>query len=361
MHDGRQAVQVFYVISGFYMAMVLSTRYSAARAFYASRFLRIFPPYGIALAATLLASAAGGLLFGQWLMLAPWAAHPLARNGGAGLALVALSNLTLFGQDWVMFLSHEAGARLRFTANFWDDSHPLWHYLLVPQAWTVGLELTFYALAPFLNRLRGRWLALLALATFAARALVAWRAGLSHDPWNYRFFPFELGLFLFGMLGYRLYARVGAPRASSRWRCRSLPSYLAGSAILLALLWAHLRLVALSQRLLGPEAGVIATYPLWIVGVPLLFFAFGAQRHDRVLGELSYPIYLLHFLVLTLVALAFRHLGLPCGVTAASALACLLLAAAMYRAVVVPLDRRRHVFASAPVEPLPPAARAGSA
>jgi peptidoglycan/LPS O-acetylase OafA/YrhL len=34
MHDGRQAVQIFYIISGFYMAMVLSTRYSSARDLY---------------------------------------------------------------------------------------------------------------------------------------------------------------------------------------------------------------------------------------------------------------------------------------------------------------------------------------
>src|SRR5262245_47535053 len=73
MHDGRQAVQIFYIISGFYMEMVLSGRYASARDFYLSRFLRIFPTYWVILGAILLLSAVSGMLFGNWLSLAPFA------------------------------------------------------------------------------------------------------------------------------------------------------------------------------------------------------------------------------------------------------------------------------------------------
>jgi peptidoglycan/LPS O-acetylase OafA/YrhL len=46
MIPGTLAVQAFYVISGFYMALVLSTKYSDhASDFYAARALRIFPIY----------------------------------------------------------------------------------------------------------------------------------------------------------------------------------------------------------------------------------------------------------------------------------------------------------------------------
>ncbi|MEY9528848.1 peptidoglycan/LPS O-acetylase OafA/YrhL [Bradyrhizobium japonicum] len=42
---GVMAVEVFFVVSGFYMQMVLSQRYASAGAFYLSRAFRIFPTY----------------------------------------------------------------------------------------------------------------------------------------------------------------------------------------------------------------------------------------------------------------------------------------------------------------------------
>src|SRR5665213_1487559 len=121
MHDGRQAVQIFYTISGFYMAMVLSTRYANSRDFYLSRFMRIFPPYWLVLAATLVLSAASGLFFDRWLLLRTYINHPFQHNGTTGVLLAAASNLTLIGQDWVMFLQHDFGRALQFTGNFWND------------------------------------------------------------------------------------------------------------------------------------------------------------------------------------------------------------------------------------------------
>ncbi|HEY3932799.1 MAG TPA: acyltransferase family protein, partial [Verrucomicrobiae bacterium] len=208
MHDGPQAVQIFYIISGFYMAMVLSSRYATVRAFYESRFLRIFPPYWIVLIATFVLSVTGGLLFHKWLLLKPYAIHPFDHNGATGVLLAAFSNITLFGQDWVMFLSQHSGHPIRFAGDCLHDASPLWHYLLVPQCWSIGVELTFYAFAPYLNRLRSRWLVLIALGTLAMRLFAYSHIGLAFDPWDYRFFPFEISLFLFGMLGYRLYEKT---------------------------------------------------------------------------------------------------------------------------------------------------------
>ena len=39
------AVLAFFIISGFYMAMVLTEKYSTAKPFYAGRFLRLYPAY----------------------------------------------------------------------------------------------------------------------------------------------------------------------------------------------------------------------------------------------------------------------------------------------------------------------------
>ncbi len=107
MHTGSQAVQMFYIISGFYMGMVLSSRYSKPHVFYVSRFLRIFPPYWLVLAATFVLGMAGGLFFNRWLMLRTYVNHPFEHNGMVGILLSVLVNLTLIGQDWLMFLKHD--------------------------------------------------------------------------------------------------------------------------------------------------------------------------------------------------------------------------------------------------------------
>ena len=70
---------------------------------------------------------------------------------------------------------------------------------IVTPAWTLSIELSFYLIAPFVVR---RHFLLLALSAFALQAIryQAYHVGwLSYGTDN-RFFPFELGLFLYGAL-----------------------------------------------------------------------------------------------------------------------------------------------------------------
>jgi peptidoglycan/LPS O-acetylase OafA/YrhL len=348
MHDGRQAVQVFYMISGFYMAMVLSSRYKIPRDFYVSRFMRIFPPYWIAAVTTVVLSMTTGLLFQKWMLLGPYVESPLAHNGLAGLILTAASNFTLFGQDCVLFLSHDSGQQLHLTTNFRNDASPLWRYLLVPQCWSVGIELAFYASAPFLNRLSSRWLVLIALGSFTARLITYWNMGGPRDPWTYRFFPFELGLFLLGMLGYRLYARTADRHPSQRFRCVSRLAYSIGAVLLIFLLHMHIRLVRWVGDIVGVEAALFLSYLSWVVGIPALFFIFGNQRADRSIGELSYPIYLIHMVVIGVVGIFLTYLGIMHRVGVVSALISVIASAVFYRLLIAPLDRKRHNLTQVP-------------
>jgi len=43
--SGGVAVQAFFIISGFYMALVLSSKYSSTSLFYSNRLLRLMPSY----------------------------------------------------------------------------------------------------------------------------------------------------------------------------------------------------------------------------------------------------------------------------------------------------------------------------
>src|SRR5580765_603812 len=202
MHTGQQAVQIFFIISGFYMAMILSGKYDSTKNFYISRWLRIFGPYYMILIAIVLWSLVWGLLSHNFLTLSSYVSKPLAHNGLAGILFVAITNLTLFGQDWALFLKHDVGQRFAFTSNFGTSKSALWKYLVIPQCWSIGIEETFYLAVPFINRLRTRWLVTLLAVSLAAR-LITYRVGYHSDPWSYRFFPFEAGLFLMGMLGWR--------------------------------------------------------------------------------------------------------------------------------------------------------------
>ena len=78
---------------------------------------------------------------------------------------------------------------------------------LVAPAWSVGVELSFYLVAPFIVRRRWWVMAALIAASFCIR-LAIWRIGqipASRDPFTYRFFPSELGTFLMGSAGYYFY------------------------------------------------------------------------------------------------------------------------------------------------------------
>lgn len=289
---GRHAVEIFFIISGFYMAMVLSGRYHNKRDFYESRWLRIAVPYYIHLVAIVLLSVVSGLFFSQWLALSAFADDPLARNGLAGILVASATNLTIFGQDLVLFLKDNAGGGLRFTPDFNSHADPLYRYLVIPQCWSVAIELVFYLAAPFLNKLRTPALAALLIASVAARFLAYGPAGLDHDPWVYRFLPFELAWFVAGMLGWRLLAWIDARVG----RCAP-PGPAAYAAICLAvvIIGAALRWV---YQFLGPHIGEAASgFVIIASSVPFILVAFHLTRShtaDRLIGELSYPVYLNH-------------------------------------------------------------------
>ncbi|MEO8728422.1 MAG: acyltransferase family protein, partial [Rhodoferax sp.] len=235
-HDGHQAVQIFYLISGFYMQMVYGANYATPAEFYASRFIRIFIPYWIILALTLALSLCSVMLHWQWIWTSvhPYFDAPFQHNGVMGVLVAGISNITLFFQDWVMFLADDAGRGLVFTSDFRTGSDPLYRYLLIPQAWTVSVELTFYLLVPFFSAMRSRTLLAIAIAALLARIYAYEVLGWKNDPWEYRFFPFELSLFLLGMLSQRLYRRL--PVQMRKFRLKNLGNYVLASVFLIGVL-----------------------------------------------------------------------------------------------------------------------------
>lgn len=350
MHSGREAVQIFFIISGFYMALIQS-KYSSVFHFYISRFIRILIPYWVIVLAILIASVITGITIKDWGVIQPYLYYSPEINGLAGLLLSALSNITVFFQDWVMFLVHEPGEKIHFTTNLRDEVYPLWRYLIIPQAWSVGVELSFYLFVPFLGRLRNIQLFLILLLSILLRIFSYEVLGLENNPWNYRFFPFELALFIAGMLSYRLYAQC---RDEVR-PLKKITSYINNHSMNITrsyfmLIPSYLGIFFIVKKHLAPvfsdlAAGryaILLSYLVWLILIPILFELTKSNKWDRLIGELSYPTYLVHYFI---IGRLIRHEMVPISWHAEVAVfSSLIIAFILLKLIIFPLDNWRYSF-----------------
>ncbi|HCK23430.1 MAG TPA: acyltransferase [Bacteroides graminisolvens] len=285
---GPVAVQVFYIISGFYMSLILNEKYinqnNSYRLFLSNRFLRLFPVYLVVLLLVLLTSVAVLCLYGDTHKnpLHAYFEYSGSLSPGSFIFLV-FTNIFIFFQDVVMFLGIDISTgHLFFTENFQNHSPALHQFLLIPQAWTIGVELTFYLLAPFIVRRKLFLVGILMLLSLALR-LILYRSGLNHDPWTYRFFPTELVFFLMGNVSYRIYQKLKNIQIKP----------LLTKGILLGLLSCTL----LYDRVDGPFK-MYVYFLLSILALPFIFRLTKNWKWDAHIGELSYPIYICHIFVL---------------------------------------------------------------
>jgi peptidoglycan/LPS O-acetylase OafA/YrhL len=311
MVGGAVAVKAFYIISGFYMSLILNEKYTGRNSyklFITNRFLRLYPVYWAVLILTLLAALAAFILthHAQAGALQPYIDYlrhstlPLSTS-----VFLFITNLIFFGQDLVLFLGiHTGQGTLFFTPDFSQTTPPLHSFMLVPQAWTIAVELLFYLIAPFLVRKKVGLILLLIVASIALR-LLAYSHGLNHDPWTYRFFPFELAFFLLGNLSYRIYRRLRQTNYLQRAGRRAYVPI--GLVMLVTLVYQWISL---------PYKNVFY-YALVFVLVPFIFLKTKSLRRDGAIGELSYPVYISHILVISLIVLVFPkspQLGLEAAV-----------------------------------------------
>ncbi len=321
--DGSRCVQIFYVISGFLIALILDLKYPATTQgtwlFYSNRALRIFIPYFAVLSATVAACLASWAMTGNAILLSPFLAEA-DRMSATTWIFAAVSNLMLLGTEWAYMLSYQAGG-LVFDVNAYDHPPLATMFVLDLPAWSISIELAFYALAPFI--LRRHWLFLVALA--CATQLLrfkAYRHGLYSTATDYRFFPFELSLFLLGALAYRASGFITAsPRRS---------------AVVAAISAA---LVIWTPRYFNVHN--YQFYTVMALMLPSLLAFTNRYSWDRWLGELSYPLYIVHWPILV-----FARSATTASNSLAWSLFCvglsIALSIALHHLVVVPANRMRQ-------------------
>ncbi|TLP71330.1 acyltransferase [Pseudomonas nitroreducens] len=258
------AVNFFFIISGFYMAMVLNGKYSKIGniQFYKSRVFRLFPAYYVGLVLMLLVYF--DVVKGFFLSLTP-----------ISKMIYIFENAFIVGQDvsYVLCVKDISG----LCVNPGSMS-------INPPAWSLAVELGFYLIAPFILRSKAK--------TFAfvfAGAVYLYLVNLIEFPFSgaglvsranfwtfgYYFYPSSFAFFGGGALAYHLS------------KSEVEPHYFLSLAALVLLSFAQ------------------TAMPFWhllffSMAVPALFRYTANNKLDRVIGELSYPVYIVHYPVLIL-------------------------------------------------------------
>jgi peptidoglycan/LPS O-acetylase OafA/YrhL len=282
---GAYAVQIFYVISGFLMAMILNGKYADTPRgnwiFYTNRIVKIFVPYFAVLAVTVAVCLVSKAATGNALLLENWSLQAGVMTFSTW-AFALLTNIFIVGQEWGFLLTYRDGSLFYSLQAFFEPSVGSQFTVITP-AWTLSIELLFYIVAPFIVRGHILLIAALAYASYYCR-FEAYHLGYYSEATNYRFFPFELSLFLYGSLCYRIGKLF--PRVDAVW----------AAGITAA---AALTVVAL------PPYFMKHPYQMYFVVGPLLpaLFDFSPRNGwDRSLGDLSYPLYLCHWPIVAFAA-----------------------------------------------------------
>jgi peptidoglycan/LPS O-acetylase OafA/YrhL len=292
---GVIAVETFFIISGFYMSLILSGKYKGADKyglFITNRLLRLFPIYFVVLILSVFAYFLTYKYAGQGFIAGFWAEN-MPKLSLSSLIIVFVTSFTLIGQEIFCFTGiNPHTGNLFLSANFINETFQPFRFMFVPQAWTLSLELMFYFIAPFLINLRKRYIFMIITASLAAR-FITYGFGYTNDPWCYRFFPFEVAFFLVGVLCYKLY---------EQYKLINIPKKVA-TAILISL-FAYIILFQYIPAVLWLKKWFL--YAAMVVLLPILFKISKNNKIDRYIGELSYPVYICHVLVIDMLSLVFK-------------------------------------------------------
>ncbi|MGJ5136301.1 acyltransferase family protein [Bradyrhizobium oligotrophicum] len=245
---GVVAVISFFIISGYVMSLLIVRHYPDRNdllRFYADRSARLFPQFLAYLALTLLAMKLVGFTD---VFLRDVGPIQIALN-----ALMLPLGFYMFGLE---------------------------HALIIPPAWSLGLEVTFYIVFPFFLGLQ-RGAKVMAIAASVVVFCAAFAGFIDTDWFGYRLLP---GLFF-------IFA-TGSALAQRKWPPALTLSFACGAMLLL------LFLPNMYTKLYNKEvvAGIIVGIPaVYLLGrIPFSSF-------DELMGNLSYGVFLNHFLLLRVI------------------------------------------------------------
>jgi len=289
---GKIAVQAFYIISGFYMSLILNEKYvgtnNSYKLFISNRLIRLYPVYWATLFLIVISSISFAIItngnsFGSL--------KPFIDNynllSPLSLCTFIFSNLFLVFQDVLLFfqVDIESGS-LFFQPRFNKNSLNGFDFALIPQAWTVALEISFYLIAPFIVKRKTTLIAAIFITFISLKYYLKHYVGLNYTPWNFRFFPNELPLFLLGVFSYKIYRS-------------KLKTLFIKKNNFIALLVLTLFIILFDKLSFGYRNEIF--FASFFISIPFIFELTKKSKIDRYIGELSYPLYITHMLIVSVV------------------------------------------------------------
>jgi peptidoglycan/LPS O-acetylase OafA/YrhL len=280
--SGSVAVQFFFIISGFYISLILTKKYAkqGISLFYSNRFLRLFPTYLVVLLGSIVVLCL--LDVGVFTHLDKL--QEALRVNFLVAASLFWTNICVMGQEILFLLKIDHGSRSFRWFLSGNHAQEAWKLLLVPQAWSLSLELYFYLLAPFILKLRNLTIVGLLFLSVALRLYIGSK-GPDYDLVARRFFAAELCFFLVGMLSFRLFERIPKTEA------KGFVGVLGLTAVVGAILF---------YPKIAFSGSLAMVTLLAFLSVPFVFDLTKDSKLDSFLGKLSFPVYMVHFLVIAL-------------------------------------------------------------
>jgi peptidoglycan/LPS O-acetylase OafA/YrhL len=296
---GLVAVETFFIASGFYMSLILNEKYignNSYKLFISNRLLKLLPVYWVVLILVIVENLLSKIFIGHFLGLGTYVQN-FNQLAPFSFIFLVLTNIFMAGQDTVMFLQLRPSGMLEFCKNFWNSKPQLYAFLLVPQAWSLGVELLFYFIAPWIVRKRSLIIGIYITLSFTLRVFIYYN-GLHYDPWIYRFFPTELTLFLLGAISYKIYKNLKNLNRDFNIVCRSICI----TAILITVMYPYIDGI-FARIPLGHELFKWIYYIIMMISIPFMFIFTKHSKVDRFLADLSYPIYISHVFILSIITL----------------------------------------------------------
>jgi peptidoglycan/LPS O-acetylase OafA/YrhL len=300
---GNLAVKLFFVVSGFYMAMILAEKYNqpgwaGLRLFYSNRALRIYPLlwviFTLELAASWFFPVALGTPWSKWPDLISWLYE---HERLASIASLAAAQISGFGVDAVHLFSFDSiGAAFWYDGPIANGSVRGWSPMPMSHAWSISCELIFYLAAPFLIRHKTPVLMAAAAASMLIAPFIGRIANLPEfaEVASSFWAPLQFGYFILGILAYRLYRNPSWIKATKSPQIQTVITIGFACLMLFYGFWNRFSYTATLLLLFGFAA----------LAIPVLFARSSPFHWDRALGNLSYPVYLIHITVI-------RSLELP--------------------------------------------------
>jgi peptidoglycan/LPS O-acetylase OafA/YrhL len=260
--SGMQAVPAFFVISGFFAALVLNEKYdNNAVQFFKKRLIRLYPIYIISSALIILSTAYLVILNKESLIH-----FFLGFDKPAVVAIKIFTDLTMTSGLMVM-LAHGG--------VFNQSGIGLMVKSVIPNSWFLLVILIFYIIAPHIVKRNIIILIVLAIGLYETRYLLQYVLKLDYMIWVYYSPLFNLSYCVMGIIAYRIHMVIKKKIDIPKWS-----TYIALAAIVIYILIHPFGTNEL------PFVGLIA------LCLPSLL---RGNLQFSYLGALSYPMFLCHW------------------------------------------------------------------